>query len=202
MRSIRFLTFALAFAFFGNLTFAQEAVEDRPTQEKAETPEKRIKKPARSVQELMTPDEFKAAGLDKLNEDEMQHLDAWLQGYRQTTERKASELAERKANEEVKQANEKADKAEKATAEVKAKQPRLMVDHVVTRIDGNFPGLKGHTVIPLEDGTVWKQANKDDNYTSVVADHPMVTVSKGPFGYKMRVEGMPEFYVNPVRSKQ
>ena len=59
----------------------------------------------------MRPEEFKAAGLDKLSEDELQHLDAYLQGYRQATQKKAAEQAKVKADEEIKKANEKADKA-------------------------------------------------------------------------------------------
>jgi hypothetical protein len=75
-----------------------------------------------------------------------------------------------------------------------------LVERVVSRVDGTLGGLTGSTVIKLEDGTVWKQANHDDRYQPVVTDHPMVSVSHSPFGYKMRVEGMPEFYVNPIRS--
>src|ERR1700726_840026 len=59
-------------------------------------------KPKKSVSETMRPEEFKAAGLDKLDEDELQHLDAWLQGYRQSTEKKATQQAETKATEQIK----------------------------------------------------------------------------------------------------
>src|SRR3977135_3265727 len=52
-----------------------------------------------SIQQMMTPEEFKAAGLDKLSSEALQKLDAWLQGYRQTTEKKAGEIAEKKASE-------------------------------------------------------------------------------------------------------
>jgi hypothetical protein len=198
------LTIALActVACTGETAFSQEAVqestlktaEEQSAQEKTERTgsENASTRPARSVQELMTPDEFKAAGLDKLSEDELQHLDAWLQGYRQTTEKRVSEQAEKKATEEIK----------KATEEAKARAPKVMVERVVSRVDGTLTGLTGRTVIKLEDGTVWKQANIDDRYQPQVTDHPMVLVSHSPFGYKMRVEGMPEFYVNPVRSKE
>jgi len=171
-----------------------KTVEEQTAQEKTDRTgsEKVSTKPPRSVQELMTPDEFKAAGLDKLSEDELQHLDAWLQGYRQTTEKRVSEQVEKKATEEIK----------KATEEAKARAPKVMVERVVSRVDGTLTGLTGRTVIKLEDGTVWKQANIDDRYHPQVTDHPMVLVSHSPFGYKMRVEGMPEFYVNPVRSKE
>jgi hypothetical protein len=130
-----------------------------------------------SIQQMMTPEEFKAAGLNKLSPDELQKLDAWLQGYRQVTE----QTAEKKAT-------------AKASAESHAK-----MDLLVSRVDGTFNGLTGRTVIRLEDGTVWKQANADDRYRPKVTDHPAAAVIHGVFGYKMRIEGTQEFYVDPVR---
>ncbi len=131
-----------------------------------------------SIKEMMSPDEFKAAGLNKLSADELQKLDAWLQGYRQVTE----QTAEKKAT-------------AKASAESHAK-----MDLLVSRVDGTFHGLTGRTIIRLEDGTVWKQANADDRYRSKVTDHPAAAVIHGVFGYKMRIEGTQEFYVDPVRN--
>jgi hypothetical protein len=127
-----------------------------------------------SIQQMMTPDEFRAAGLNKLSPDELQKLDAWLQGYRQVAEQKAEK---------------------KATARAE----RTKMDLIVSRVDGNFLGLTGRTVIRLEDGTVWRQANADDRYRAKVTDHPAAAVIHGVFGYKMRIEGTQEFYVDPVR---
>jgi hypothetical protein len=132
---------------------------------------------ARSIQQMMTPAEFKAAGLDKLSSEELQKLDAWLQGYRETTEKKATDVAEKRAS---------------LTAKTK-------LDFLVSRVDGSFDGLKGRTVIKLEDGTVWKQANAEDRFRPSITDHPGAVVTHGVFGYKMRIEGTPEFYVDPVR---
>ena len=73
------------------------------------------------------------------------------------------------------------------------------LEQTLSRVDGTFTGLTGRTIIKLQDGTVWKQANIDDRYRAQVTDHPAVFVSRGPFGWKMRIEGTPEFYVNPVR---
>jgi hypothetical protein len=131
----------------------------------------------RVLQDMMTAEEFKAAGLEKLSAEELKNLNAWLQGYREVAETKA---------------------AEKATAQVKATS-RTKLDQTLSRVDGTFTGLTGRTIIKLEDGTVWKQANSDDRYRAGVTDHPMAFVSRGPFGWKMRIEGTPEFYVNPVR---
>src|SRR5262249_59287152 len=46
-----------------------------------------------SIKEVMSPAEFNAAGLNKLSADELQKLDAWLQGYRQVTEQAAEKKA-------------------------------------------------------------------------------------------------------------
>jgi DNA polymerase III gamma/tau subunit len=129
------------------------------------------------LQDMMTAEEFKAAGLEKLSSEELKNLNAWLQGYREAAETKA---------------------AEKATAKA-AKMARL--EQTLSRVDGTFTGLTGRTIIKLQDGTVWKQANIDDRYRAQVTDHPAVFVSRGPFGWKMRIEGTPEFYVNPVRNR-
>jgi hypothetical protein len=124
-----------------------------------------------SIQEMMSPEEFKAAGLNKLSPEELQKLDAWLQGYRQVAEKKATARAE-----------------------------RTKLDLLVSRVDGSFNGLTGGTVIRLEDGTAWKQANAEDHFRPRVTDHPGAVVIHTLFGYKMRIEGTPEFYVDPVRN--
>jgi hypothetical protein len=131
-----------------------------------------------SIQEVMTPEEFKAAGLNKLSPEELQKLNAWLQGYREVAEKAAEK---------------------KATARA-AKVERTKMDLLVSRVDGTFNGLTGRTVIRLEDGTVWKQANADDRFRPKVTDHPAAAVIHGIFGYKMQVEGTQEFYVDPVRN--
>ena len=130
-----------------------------------------------SIKEMMSPAEFNAAGLNKLSADELQKLDAWMQGYRQVTEQTAEK---------------------KATAKAAAESHATM-DLLVSRVDGQFNGLTGRTIIRLEDGTVWKQANADDRYRAKVTDRPAAAVIHGVFGYKMRIEGTQEFYVDPVR---
>jgi len=129
-----------------------------------------------SIEQIMTPGEFKAAGLNKLSPEELQKLNAWLQGYREVTEKTASKKATEVAS-------------------------RTKMDMLVSRVDGSFNGLTGRSVIRLEDGTVWKQANAEDRYRPRVTDHPAAVVIHGIFGYKMQVEGTQEFYVDPVRPR-
>src|SRR5438874_10487190 len=125
-----------------------------------------------SIQQMMSPEEFTAAGLNKLSPEELQKLDAWLQGYRETTEKRT---------------------------EKKVKQSFFKFgEPMLSRVDGSFGGLKGRTLIKLEDGTVWKQANIDDHYGPSPIDHPGAEVVHTGLGYKMRIQGVPEFYVNPA----
>ena len=132
-------------------------------------------KMSEDIQQIMSPEEFKAAGLNKLSPDELARLNAWLQGYRQVTE----QAAEKKAT---------------------ARASRTKLDVLVSRVDGTFDGLTGRTIIRLEDGTVWKQANADDRYRAKNPDHPAAVVIHGVFGYKMQLEGTQAFYVDPVRN--
>jgi hypothetical protein len=118
----------------------------------------------------MSPEDFHKAGLDKLTDEELRNLDRWLQGDRENTAKKAA-----------------------------ARTSRTKMDLVVSRVAGSFPGLSGNTIIQLEDGTVWRQANKYDHFKGSPVDHPGAAVVHSAFGFKMRIEGVPEFYVNPVR---
>jgi hypothetical protein len=195
------VSFALLFAFSAGRLLSQEALErtspepevitgteekkqseGEKTEDETEARTKSSKRDTNVLQDMMTAEEFRAAGLEKLSSEELKNLNAWLQGYRQTAETKA---------------------AEKATAEATqkaAKESVAKLDKTLSRVDGEFKGLTGHTVIKLEDGTVWKQANADDRLKAQVTYHPPVAVMHGVFGYKMRVVGTGEFYVNPVRN--
>src|SRR5205807_1329460 len=143
---LRFAVVLLISFFVVSALRSQEAVdvERSPTPAPESTPEKSTKKetasekPTKGVEEAMRPEEFKSAGLDKLSEDELQHLDAWLQGYRHTTEKKASEQAQAKAGEEIKKANEEVKKANEKAERSSSIQK---LDSLVSRVDGDFHGL-------------------------------------------------------------
>jgi hypothetical protein len=211
-----FACLATLLSFAVRSVFSQEAVEPRPDQVKEEpivettavptespaedrqskttTEETTEEKPARHtkkkateeqssrvLQDAMTAKEFKAAGLEKLSAEELENLNAWLQGYRQTAETKATE---------------------KATVEVTKKvqaEAHTKIDRVESRVDGTVPHLTGHSIIKLEDGTMWKQANPDDRYSSPPTDHPAAVVTRSVFGWKMRIAGLPEFYVDLIQ---
>ena len=132
-----------------------------------------------NIQKIMSPEEFRAAGLNKLSSEELEKLNAWLQGYREATEKVTEKKTEKR---------------------VSASQSFFHHDPIVSRVDGSFAGLKGKTIIKLEDGTVWKQANLDDKAGPSPIDHPGAAVVWAGLGYKMRIQGVAEFYVNPVKT--
>ena len=133
------------------------------------TPLVRAQDEAAGIQQAMTPEEFKGAGLEKLSPTELAKLNAWLQGYREKAEKKAA-----------------------------LRESRTKADFVISRIDGNWNGAAYGDVIALEDGTKWKVANKGDHFGGH-ADHPAVAIVKSIFGHKMRVSRIAEFYVVPVK---
>lgn len=121
------------------------------------------------IQQAMSPEEFHRSGLDKLSPGELKNLNQWLAGDRAAVAKKASTRAARAS------------------------------DLTVSRVVGSFSGLSGGTIIRLENGTVWKQANVDDHFGPSPVENPGAAVFHSAFGFKMRIEGVPEFYVNQIR---
>jgi hypothetical protein len=121
------------------------------------------------IQQAMTPEEFKSAGLEKLTPAELAKLNAWLQGFREKAEKKAA-----------------------------IRESRTKLQLIVSRIDGVWNGIAPGEIIRLEDGTSWRLGNKDEHYGGH-ADHPAVAIYKSIFGWKMRVSRIAEFYVVPVK---
>jgi hypothetical protein len=176
--------------------FAQEAVESSPSPQSVEPPaleqakpeekprpkaKEKQEKPVRDLQDSMTAEQFKAAGLDKLSPEELKNLNASLRGERRAAETRAAEKATAVATEKA------------------VKSARARVDELEGSLQGPFNGLTGRTIITLEDGTVWKQANSEDHFRAAVPEHTGVLVSRGSFGWKMQIKGSRSFYVDPVR---
>jgi hypothetical protein len=182
-----------------NFAPAQEAVSERPAttpeepapDEATPTPIPNPKAaPARkSTREIddMTDQERAAAGLDKLSPEQIEYLNQWMRNNRKAAEKKAADKAAEQA------------KAEAAKHEDEKAKHVFKQDAIVSRVDGTMIPLNGHTVIRLEDGTKWKQANYEDRFTPRIKERPAVAVIHTTFGFKMRIEGMPDFYVDPVR---
>ena len=137
-----------------------------------------------SLRQLMTPEEFKAAGLKKLSPEELTRLENFLRGYREQAVQQVAKVTE----ERVKERENPAPKRDQATHQ----------NVVEGTINGPFTGLKGRTRIVLKDGSVWQQGNDGDKFTCNLNSPDLVLV-RTVFGYKMYVTGAPRwFYVKQV----
>jgi hypothetical protein len=198
----RFLVSSVAAGLLCAPLFAQEAVQSPPPEtieppalEKPKAKEKpspkakeKEDKPVRDLQDSMTAEQFKAAGLDKLSPEELKNLNASLRGERRAAETRATEKATAAAEKATAVATEKATKA-----------AHQRIDAFESSLQGPFSGLTGGTIVTLEDGTVWKQANPEDHFRAAVPERTGVLVSRGAFGWKMQIKGSRSFYVDPVR---
>ena len=107
------------------------------------------------VEKLMSAEEFRAAGLDKLSAQEREALNQWLINY---TALEAPLM--RSNNEEVRAAEEQ---------EIRA------------RIEPPFTGWDGNTVFTLDNGQVWQQRLRGRlNYRG---EDTEVVIRKNFFGY-------------------
>ncbi len=107
----------------------------------------------------MTPEEFRAAGLDKLSAEEIEALNRWVVRYT------AKDAPEVRRNDVV----------------VQAEIAKTDADAIKTRIAGEFRGWEGETVFRLQNGQVWKQ--RLAGRWSYHADSPEVELRKNMMGF-------------------
>ena len=119
---------------------------------------------APDVRALMTPEEYQAAGIDKLSGAEVEALNRWLLRY---TAKEAPVMRQQSAA--VKQEIEKIDN-----------------EVIHTQIAGEFRGWSGETVFRLRNGQVWKQRTPGNLFFRAV--DPDVELRKNFMGFwEMRV---------------
>jgi hypothetical protein len=122
------------------------------------------------VEDLMDPATFRAAGLHKLNDAELAHLNTWLQVLAATVLRVYG--------------GEGAAPAGAGPPTSAPSSPSV----IESRIDGTFEGWDGDTVFRLINGQVWQQATYAYHYA--YAYMPRVLIVRDGSGYVMQVEGV------------
>jgi hypothetical protein len=111
------------------------------------------------IEQLMSPEQFRAAGLDKLTPAERAALDAWLVNY--TAVEAPAMLRDNQAVQEAEQAHE-----------------------INTTIRQPFRGWSGETVFYLDNGQVWRQRLSGN--LAYYGDDTKVVIRKNFLGfYKM-----------------
>jgi hypothetical protein len=81
---------------------------------------------------------------------------------------------------------------------VVAASPPASQDVIESKIDGEFEGWKGETIVKLSNGQVWQQSSP--HIEIHIAIRPDVLIYRSGSGYKMKVEGTNEA-VDVVRLK-
>jgi hypothetical protein len=147
------LLVAFAFAFAAPVALAQDAAP-------ASVP------PASQppIQQQMSPDEFKAAGLDKLSADELARLNAWLGRTIDTQSAKAAALAKDKVVRE-----------NRGFFSFGSDEP------IVAHMPGEFRGFARNRVYTLDNGQVWQQID-DEELPGVRLTNPQVRINPSVIG--------------------
>ena len=129
------------------------------------------------VQKAMTPEDYEAAGLQKLDAGERAKLDEFIRKYVATSNERVATTA-----------------VDKAVKENKVSAPEV----IQSRIVGPFTGYTGTTVFTLENGQRWAQSQRDSAYYPKV-DSPPVVIVKAGFGYRMYIQGASAIRVSKIR---
>jgi len=128
------------------------------------------------LQKAMTPEQYEAAGLSKLDPAERAKLDEFLRNYVAVSNEKVATTA-----------------VDKAIKEKKVSEPEV----IQSRIVGPFTGYTGRTVFTLENRQRWAQSQFDSAYYPKI-DSPPVVIVKSGFGYRMYISGVAAIRVSKV----
>lgn len=113
-----------------------------------------------SLEERMSSQQFKDAGLDKLTPEQLAKLNEFIRN-----EVNARTAQTRKSDQDRFGFHESNDR-----------------DSLVTRIEGTFTGWDGHTVFHLNNGQVWEQIDSSETLEGIKVDNPIVKIEPGFMG--------------------
>ena len=119
------------------------------------------------LQKAMTPEQYEAAGLSKLDAAERAKLDEFIKNYVAVSNEQVATTA-----------------VDKAVKEKKVQPPEV----IQSRIVGPFTGYNERTVFTLENGQRWAPSQRDNAYFPKI-DSPPVLIVKAGFGYRMYIAG-------------
>ena len=128
-----------------------------------------------AIEARMTPEEFKAAGLDKLSAAELARLNAWLGLTIGNESAKAATAARAEAQPAA------------AAATMPVAAPRGPIQ---SRLQGSFAGFANGREYTLDNGQVWQQID-DARLPGVRLEQPAVHLNRAMIGdaWFLKVEG-------------
>lgn len=148
------------FLFTALLALAPCAFAQQPTQQQP-------------IQQQMTPAQFKAAGLDQLNAEQLANLNAWLSGTIEAEASKAAITAKKRVEDD-----------NRGFLNFGSSEP------VVGRISGEFRGFGKGRSYTLDNGQVWQQTD-DATLAGVKLSSPQVKITPSMIGnaWYLQVQG-------------
>lgn len=125
------------------------------------------------IERTMTPEQFKAAGLDKLSPQELANLNAWLNNTLEVETTKAANLAK-----------------DKVETENRGFLSFGKSDPIVAKIAGEFRGFARGRSWTLDNGQVWEQVDAA-SLVGVRKTDPQVRITPSLIGnsWYMQIEG-------------
>lgn len=125
------------------------------------------------IQQQMSPEEFKAAGLDKLSPEELARLNTWLGRTIETETQKAAMAAKKKVEDDNRGFFNFGSR-----------------ESIKSAIVGEFRGFGQGRTYTLDNGQVWRQVD-DATLAGVRLTHPAVTITPSLVGnvWYMGVQG-------------
>ena len=121
-----------------------------------------------SLKERMSPEQVKAAGLNKLSDSELKQLNAWFNGEKTVVVEKTV-IVEKPAE-----------------VGIVAKQETSDIN---SRLVGEFKGWRGNTVFTLENGQVWQQSDNKEMYAKKLINPAARLTHSSLAGWRMQVDG-------------
>ncbi len=128
---------------------------------------------AARIQQQMTPEQFRAAGLDRLDAAQLANLNDWLNRTVDKETAKAVKISEDRISEKKRGFAGEADRAP-----------------VVARLQGPFTGFGNGRSYTLDNGQVWRQTDNATLY-GVQLDNPQIRIAPSLIGsaWYLQVDG-------------
>lgn len=129
------------------------------------------------IEQAMTPEQFKAAGLDKLSADELANLNTWLNRTITTETARAAEQA-------AVQATEKVETENRGFFHFGSSDP------IEAKIAGQFSGFRKGNTYTLDNGQQWRQTDTA-SLAGVQVENPAVKITPSLIGntWYLRIDG-------------
>ena len=139
------------------------------------------------LQAQMTPEQFKAAGLDKLSTTELSNLNAWLRGKVQAESSLAAEQARKETTQQIEKAKE--DGRQEVIVKNRGFFDFGSSEPITAHLAGNFDGFAKGNRYTLDNGQVWEQSEAA-SLAGVHKTNPSVSIKPGIGGvWYMKIGG-------------